>query len=229
MNERPDEAGLAPISRENIQGRVYAELREALMTGAFVPGRAMSIQALADTFGTSTMPVREALRRLVAEQALQIQRNRSVMVPLLTEPKLNDLLRVRKVVEGSAVEWATYYVDDALLARLRELCDQVRAAAEEGRTRDYLVRNREFRFAIYERAGSAVILPVIESLWLQIGPFLNLLYFEGRLDSNIEYFEEVIAALRARDATAARDALDRDMEVAAGYILDRMIRSTRGD
>ena len=221
-SSRTDDLDLAPISRESIQHRVYSELRMALMTGAFVPGRPMPIQELADSFGTSTMPVREALRRLVAEQALQIQRNRTVVVPLLEEERLNDILKVRKMVEGSAVEWAVPHIGEKDIGALERLCGEIIKAAEKGRTRDYLVKNRAFRFTIYSHARSDTILPIIESLWLQIGPFLNLLYFEGKRNTNVEYYVEAIGALRRRDAKAARAALDLDMEVAARFMRDRM-------
>ncbi|MEQ8923391.1 MULTISPECIES: GntR family transcriptional regulator [Roseobacteraceae] len=226
--KKKDDFALTPVPRESIQHRIYVELRTALMTGAFVPGRPMPIQELADSFGTSTMPVREALRRLVAEQALQIQRNRTVLVPLLTEERLQDLLKVRKVVEGSAVEWAAPNIDEDEIRTLEDLCGEISRSAEKGETRDYLIKNRTFRFMIYEKSGSPTLLPIIESLWLQIGPFLNLMYFEGKLDSNIEYFEQLIAALRAGDAKEARAALDRDMEVAAQFMLERM-QVSRGD
>lgn len=213
---------LAPIPRESIQHRIYSELRNALMTGAFVPGRPMPIQELADSFGTSTMPVREALRRLVAEQALQIQRNRTVVVPPLTEERLNDILQVRKVVEGSAVELAAPSIEKKTIDELEKLCGEIEKAAIKKQTRDYLIKNRDFRFIIYRHAKSAVILPIVESLWLQIGPFLNLLYFEGKMDSNVEYYVELIAALRRGDAAGARAALDADMEVAAQFMRERM-------
>ena len=69
------------IDKATINFIVYSELRSSLMLGKIKPGASLRIQELADQFGTSHMPVREALRRLVSEQALEVLSNRSVAVP----------------------------------------------------------------------------------------------------------------------------------------------------
>jgi len=82
---------LSPISRETLHDRVYAELRRSLIHGAFATGEMLRIQELAERLQTSTMPVREALARLVSEQALEALPNRSVRVPVITRERLEDL------------------------------------------------------------------------------------------------------------------------------------------
>src|SRR5215211_1750358 len=74
---------LSPISRETLHDRVYAELRRSLIHGAFATGEMLRIQELAEKLQTSTMPVREALARLVSEQALEALPSRSVRVPVI--------------------------------------------------------------------------------------------------------------------------------------------------
>ena len=71
-------------SRTTIQDGVYQQLRQALMNGQFNPAQSLTIAGLAETFGTSNMPVREALRRLAAENALEIASNGSARVPVVT-------------------------------------------------------------------------------------------------------------------------------------------------
>ena len=70
-----------PSPRETLHDRVYAELRRSLIHGVFDAGQMLRIQDLAEKLQTSTMPVREALARLVSEQALEALPNRSVRVP----------------------------------------------------------------------------------------------------------------------------------------------------
>ena len=82
---------LSPVGRETLQDRVYAELRRSLMHGMFDAGAVLRIQDVAAKLDTSTMPVREALGRLVSEQALEALPNRSVRVPVITRERLDDL------------------------------------------------------------------------------------------------------------------------------------------
>ncbi|TIX54354.1 MAG: GntR family transcriptional regulator, partial [Mesorhizobium sp.] len=86
--------GFEPVSgRVTVQDGVYQQLRHALMVGSFDPAQVLTIASLAEAFGTSNMPVREALRRLAAENALEISQNGSACVPIVTRARLDDLCR----------------------------------------------------------------------------------------------------------------------------------------
>ena len=90
----------APRSDEQtVTQWVYQSLRQAVMDGDFMPGRQLTIRALAQMLDVSPMPVREALRQLAAENALAIQGNRRVMVPQMTAMKFTELCEARIAVE----------------------------------------------------------------------------------------------------------------------------------
>src|ERR1700739_2073168 len=97
--EKPDRGTTAagPVSQQ-----VYRTLRGLLTTGGFQPGETVSLRNLAKRLGTSAMPVREAVNRLIAEQALQMLPNRQVIVPRMTRRKFFELTRVRQLLEGMA-------------------------------------------------------------------------------------------------------------------------------
>ena len=98
--------GLARIARETIQERVYSSLRDQLMRGGFEPGQKLKIADLAEAFGTSAMPVREALNRLAVERALETLPSRTVRVPALSRAALQDLRETRFAIEGLAISRA---------------------------------------------------------------------------------------------------------------------------
>src|SRR3984885_607306 len=82
--------GLVRIARETVQERVYSALRDQLMRGGFEPGQKLKIAALAEAFGTSAMPVRDALNRLTVERALETLPSRTVRVPALSKDALRS-------------------------------------------------------------------------------------------------------------------------------------------
>ena len=88
--------------RGTLQDHVYRQLCELILNGEIAPGQLMTIQALADAFGVSAMPVREALQRLIAARALTVISSRSIGVPHLTRASALDLRRVRLEVESLA-------------------------------------------------------------------------------------------------------------------------------
>jgi len=212
----------APLSRENLQERVYRALRHALMRGAFPPGRSLTIRALAAALKTSAMPVREALRQLVAERALTMLPNRSFGTPLMTVAQFDDLRRIRMRIEGLAAAEAATRIDRTTLQHLEEIDTAMATAARRVKRERFIELNQEFHFTIYEAAGSAVLMPIIESLWLQIGPYLTFVFPDGeRPQVTHATHRPVIVALKRRDAAAAEAALAADIDK-AGEVLKRI-------
>lgn len=199
-----------------LQERVYRELREAIMLGRFRPGEAMTIRGLADRLGTSMMPAREALRRLVAERALDLLPNRRIAVPDMTPETFRELTEARVALEVLAARRAFPATDAALADRLEAIDLAQDEAIEAGDWALYQERNRAFHFELYERAPGRVLLPLIESLWLQIGPFLYL----TRESLGTTYLEdrhkEAVAAIRARDEDALALAIEQDIRDGMG-------------
>ncbi len=159
---RDSKLPLRPVDRETVQDRVYRQMKEIILNGEIQPGQTITIQRLSDAFQVSAMPVREALRRLMAEQALMVVSGRSVGIPTLTHARLADLQRMRREIEGLAVAWATERVTQAELHRLVELVDRIQLAADAGDGGCYLPANCQLHFAIYRAAGSAALLSLIE-------------------------------------------------------------------
>jgi len=125
-------ADLGQIESVTIQLQVYNRLREALFTGKLLPGESLTIRNLAAMLGTSPMPVREALQRLVAEHALTQLPNRTFCVTPFTAAMFRELMRVRMAVEGLAANQAVRRITPETIARLREINLEMKAGVEEG-------------------------------------------------------------------------------------------------
>src|SRR5262245_17626067 len=154
-------SALSPVVRETLHDRVYAELRRSLIHGMFDAGEMMRIQDLAATLNTSTMPVREALGRLVSEQALEALPSRSMRVPLITRERLDDLARARCLIEGQITALALPNLTRGDFAKLRQLttaCDAAFAADDPDKAHTTSELNHDFHFYVYRAAGSAVLI-----------------------------------------------------------------------
>ena len=208
---------LAPVGRETVQDRVYSELRRALIGGVFAPGQVLTIRQLSDALMTSTMPVREALGRLISERALEALPNRSIRVPPMTLDRIDDLLRARVLIEGEAVALAAPRMTPANIATLRAYMADWQALRLDGdpaMVDQEAALNQSFHFEIYTACGSPALIPMIESLWLQSGPCTRAAIFAfseaGETDS-ARFYHNLIDALAAGKPHAARDALIADI------------------
>ncbi len=194
-------------SRVTVQDNVYEQLRHALMWGSFEPSQVVTIAALAAEFGTSHMPVREALRRLAAENGLEIARNGSARVPDISRARLDDICRVRVSLEGLATELATPHMGSGDIDRCLTLAREHEALGREGKIYEMLRKNQEFHFTIYELSGSETLPQMIETLWLRLGPYMRLLtnhirqqVDEGVIQPYSTYHYEMLDAMRAGTA-----------------------------
>lgn len=206
-------------SRTTVQDSVYEQLRNALMWGEFEPGQAVTIASLANQFGTSHMPVREALRRLAAENGLEVAHNGSARVPAVSRERLDDLCRVRSILEGLATELAAQRMTKDEIDHCLALAQAHEALGREGKVRQMLRKNQEFHFSIYERSGSEILPQMIEVLWLRYGPYMRILsnLVEQQLDAGVihpysTYHYEMIDAFRAGEAKRAGELMVKDIE-----------------
>ncbi|TCT09894.1 GntR family transcriptional regulator [Tepidamorphus gemmatus] len=214
--------GLRGVSRETLRGRIYVRLRAAIMKGMFEPGQALTVRGLADAFGTSPTPVREALQQLVAENALIAEPNRSYRVPRITQDMFLDIRDTRAELEGLAAQKAALMISAGEIRRLEQLVERMSKAIDGQDLKNYLSANEDFHFAIYEASRSPVLLRIIRALWVQIGPSLNALFQNLELVESLqEHHRAALEAFRARDPMAARRAIRDDILQAGAFIAEQ--------
>jgi DNA-binding GntR family transcriptional regulator len=214
----------APVTpdpvRDTLQQRVYHALGRGLMGGMFTPGEAVSLRTLAARLGTSAMPVREAVSRLIAERALVMLPNRSVIIPRMSRDRFIELSRIRQKLEGMVAEMACVNARKPDIEALARINDGLRQAISDEDPRGAMTGNMVFHFAFYEFAGSEVALPLIETLWLQAGPFVALSAKLPNIRWTLRHHGRLLAALRAGDAAAARQAIEDDI----GETLEQLLK-----
>jgi DNA-binding GntR family transcriptional regulator len=223
MSQLPPASRLAVprAPRSTLQDHVYRELCELILDGGIAPGQSVTIQSLANAFGVSTMPVREALQRLTAARVLTVISGRSIGIPPLSRERMLDLRRVRLEVEALAGEWASARMEPSDFRKLEQLLRKAEKAADEG-DRSYIGLNRAIHFTIYRASGSEALVAIIENLWLQVSPYFHFLYSSGNPHQAKQMHAQILEGLRNRNAQKVRSGLTADIE-AAGRVLDDLL------
>ncbi len=211
------------LTRKTLNDQIYAELKEAIISGHVAPGRVLTIRELADSFGVSMMPVREALSRLIAEQVLVLRQNRSVAVPVLTAARFAQITKIRLMLEGMAAADGAEAIAAGQIDEMAALNDEMERCGP-GDSIAYLDLNRRFHFIVYKASEQDYLVGLIEALWMQVGPLLNLLLQEpDKADARRDvHHHALLAALRLKDPAAARDAVVADIGDAADIIHERL-------
>ena len=206
-------SSVRPVERyDTLADRAYEQLRQALMSGSFPPGQKLTIRKLAAVLGISATPARDAISRLLSEGVLETDANRNVSVPILDEQRLREIYILRIALEGLAAELGTPNLGNEDIAELEMIQSALTDAMDRGDYEGVLARNGEFHFRIYNASGIALLIQTIEQLWLKLGPSLNLLYPEyNRSRKGVRNHSNVLTALRARDASKVRRAIESDL------------------
>lgn len=224
-----------PLVLHTLQDSVYVSLRDSLMCGEFVPGKRLTAREIAESMGTSAMPVREAFRRLIAQGALEPLSTGAPRVPTFDSSKLADVMEVRAEVEGLAIRRAATRITDEQLQEVISANEQMLAARRQRDPKVEARANEAFHFNIYRAAGSEELLRVIEYLWLRIGPCLFAMleaerkaFERSRKPGPGAHHAAIIEALRRRKADDAVAALRSDLAAAATFFASRMNTERRG-
>lgn len=193
----------APIDLPSIPDVVYRQLRRDLARGVYKPGP-IRIRPLAERFGVSATPVREALRRLEAEGLLTLRKNQ-IVVNSLSEVELREVFAIRAELETFALRKGAEAIrtDDELLAGLQQLIDLM--DEHEHDLEEWRAANEEFHMRIYHAAGMPRLSSMIDSLWIVVEPYMRLyVSTAGSFRAAQEQHRAMLASLRdGKDDVAA--------------------------
>jgi DNA-binding GntR family transcriptional regulator len=209
----------AQAAKSTVQTLVYDELRRSVMQGVFAPGHRLSLRRLAEFLGTSIMPVRGAVTRLIAEQAFEGRPNRMVVVPEMSRDKLLEITYWRVQLESHAARLASQHIESKTIRQLKKLNDDMSKHFDAGQWDQVLTKNYEFHFSIYRAAKSTILVPMIENLWLQVGPFTYFALPSPKFVWNGAHHAKLLAALASRDGKAASIAMRADIEASADFLV----------
>jgi len=177
---------------------VAALIRELVITGELTAGEQLRQRDLAQRFGVSQTPVREAMRRLESEGLLVCDTHRGFTVAAPERGRVEENFQIRAALESLGASLAACKIDAAGLARLRGLNDQMRALPDDDPS--YAELNREFHFTVYEYARSPLLLSLMRLLWASLhgGPRVTRTHAESA-----RQHDQILKALTDGDAAGA--------------------------
>lgn len=216
------EAGTRDGAGAPVHEQVYRALREMVLFGALAPGEAVTIQGIVERLDAGMTPVREALRRLTAEGALESLGNRRIAVPMLDRAAVEDLTEARLAIEPRLAARAAQRVTPAAVADLRAIDARLDVGITRGDVEAYLRENHAFHAALNAQASAPVLTSLTESLWLRFGPSLRVVCGQVGTRALRDMHKEVLAALEAGDPAAAAEAVAGDVRQGMEMIADAL-------
>ena len=200
---------MSPTAQET----VLAQLRQAIASGVLLPGEQVRQDALAERFGVSRVPLREALKILEGEGQVTYHPHRGYFVAELDLSDLREVYRIRDLLESDAITVAVSQIGADDLAETEAAMLEVERAAAADDLPAMVEANRRFHFVLVEAARMPRLSRLVRILWDATDAYRTRYYADAHhRESVIVEHREIIDAVRAGDAATAVAVLRRHRE-----------------
>lgn len=189
------------------QQYVYHVLRDEIQAGKLRPGDRLALGSLAERFGISQIPVREAIRQLEQEGLVETTPHVKATVKGVTFHEAVWAAELRLVLEPIAAREATPYVTKQVLDELEVLVRAMGECMAEDEFEGYMRSNRVFHETIYRAAPNETLLRMISELWDTAQRFRNLYRQPSHLGASQDDHVKILAALRKGDPSGVENVV----------------------
>lgn len=187
---------------------VAERLRQRIFAHELTPGTWIDEQKLAEQYGISRTPLREALKVLASEGLVELKPRRGCYVTEISRRDLDDLFPLIAMLEGRCAAEAVSKAKPADIAALKQIHDALEKAAHDERIEAFFEANQEFHRKVQELSGNRWLLQVIQDLRkvLKLSR-MHSLSLEGRLQQSLDEHRLIMAAIAAGDAKGAEQLM----------------------
>jgi DNA-binding GntR family transcriptional regulator len=203
-----------PKSTESLSEGVRNRLERDILSGALAPGQALDERSLADQFGVSRTPVRNAIAQLASQGLLRVVPRVGVVVPKLNIKELLSLLEMLVELEGICAKFAAHRMNASERKALRTAMQRCEAAATAGNAKAYATANQSFHEVIYGGCRNEWAATQVRSLRLRCSHYRRSRFdLPGAMEKSLLEHRAVVEAIARGDAEASRLAMSEHIAV----------------
>jgi DNA-binding GntR family transcriptional regulator len=205
------------LERVSLRDQAREAIRTQIVLGQLEPGKVESVINVASRLGVSITPVREAIMDLANLGMVEVIRNRGFRVPVLTNQDLDEIYRIRTLLEVPAMVEVVEVLDETSRAEFRRLAEQITEAARDGDLTTFLDLDRKFHLGLIELLGNRRLLTIVRQLRDQARmEGLQTLADQGDLTQSGEEHIAIMDALDAGDGELAAELMRKHLAHSRG-------------
>lgn len=209
------------MAYQNASGRIVDELRAGILLGEIAPGTKLSQLKIAERFGVSRIPVRDALQLLAAEGLVNPTSGSTAVVTGMSVPELQELYEMREAIEPVATQIAVPNVGRAEILQMRQELDTM-SVSNDART--WLAANADFHATVYKRANRPRMIETVEQLRKLTDRYLHLhLEVIGNTEHLHAEHTAILAAVEDGDAALAASLTREHLATSHDFILKYLL------
>ncbi len=213
---------------QTLREKILETIRESILKGQLKPGEKVAEPELAERFGISRTPIREAFRQLESEGYLTVIPRKGAVVTALSERAVEEFYAIKSILEGYAAQMAAENMDDKDIEKLEAINQRLQELADEGDVKTFFRVHNEFHEVFIRAAGNEKLLELINQLMLKFNRFrLASLSLPGRMEISVKEHEKIIKAFKRKDGSQA-DNLVRKTASFGGQVLIQSMAQSEG-
>ncbi|ALC18288.1 transcriptional regulator, GntR family [Desulfuromonas soudanensis] len=218
-----------PIERhQTLREKILETIREAILKGSLKPGEKVAEPELAERFGISRTPIREAFRQLESEGYLTVIPRKGAVVTSLSERDVEEFYAIKSILEGYAARIAAERLTDRDIERLEGINNRLEQLARDGDVKTFFRVHNEFHELFIRAAGNEKLFDLISHLMMKFNrPRMASLALPGRMEISVQEHHKIIEAFKAHDGERA-DNLVRKTAAYGGQVLIQSLAKEEG-
>jgi DNA-binding GntR family transcriptional regulator len=211
---------------QTLREKILETIRDAILKGSLKPGERVSEPDLAERFGISRTPIREAFRQLESEGYLVVVPRKGAVVASLSERDIEEFYAIKIILEGFAARMAADKLTEKEIERLESINERLHKIAKDGDVKTFFRVHNEFHEVFIKAAGNDKLSEMINQLVMKFKRLrLASLSQPGRMVVSIEDHQDMIQAFRDHDGNRA-DSLVRHAATIGAEVLIQSMKQT---
>lgn len=204
-----------------LREKILETIRDAIMTGALKPGEKVAEPDLAERFGISRTPIREAFRQLESEGYLTVIPRKGAVVTSFSPRDVEEFYAIKSILEGYAARRACEKLTEKELDRLRSVNEKLRHLADDGDIRHFFRVHSDFHELFLKAADNEKLSDLVTNL---VRKFQRLrfasLSLPGRMHVSVQEHDKIIEAFKRRDADLAESLVRKNAEYGGRVLME---------
>lgn len=216
-----------PIERhQTLREKILETIREAILKGDLKPGEKVAEPELAEQFGISRTPIREAFRQLESEGYLTVVPRKGAVVAALSERDVQEFYEVKSILEGYAAELAAKNLSDKELAKLESINERLKQLANDGDVKSFYKIHNEFHEMFLKAANNTKLYELIKQLGMKFSRMrMASLSVDGRMAISVAEHDKLLDAFRQHDGKTAEALVKKTAAIGGHVLLESMAHS----
>lgn len=215
-----------PVERQlTLRERIVDFIKDAVVSGRLKPGERVPEQEIAESFGISRTPIREAFRQLESEGFISVTPRKGAVVSPITDQDVREFYAIKSLLEGFAAKTACVKLTQKDIKKLESLNSQMERCAEKNDVKGFFKLDNQFHDTFLKSCGNEKLCALVHQLVQQFERFrITALSLPGRMADSVRQHGEIIEAFKNRDMNLVESLVRANAERGRDVLVEEITK-----